>query len=136
MGLPCISPSALSYAKFPRPFYCFSSSCLSTSTNETLCLILPLGKSNVKDGIVAIASMETQGLMPEEKAELGPEGEVGRTLRQTIASYQLVSKELRSHPKCWVDQTDKQVNWTGTKPKEVTSSHPRMEHEQVITVIN
>lgn len=45
--------------------------------------------------------------MPEEKAELGPEGEVGKTLRQTIATYQLVSKELRSHLKCWVDLTDK-----------------------------
>lgn len=48
--------------------------------------------------------------MPEERAKSGPEGEVGRILRQNKASYQFVYKELRSHLKCWVNRTENREN--------------------------
>ena len=71
MGQPCISsisPSALSDQGPKFPLICFSSSCLSTSSKETWGLLLPLGKSNGKDGRVATASLGAPGFEAREES--------------------------------------------------------------------
>lgn len=52
------------------------------------------------------------GLEDDDRGESQVRARVGvrKTPGHGTASYQLVSKELRSHLKCWVDRTVKQGN--------------------------